>query len=350
MQALVSGQKAVDDSEMIYYRPVLSLPQDAAPDCAGFAATALRITAVEKIERGHPSKLIPYDDVPRSIRQNWATPRHISGEMVTDMQVMAVLNVTPDSFSDGGVHHQGPALRARVAQIAQSGARLIDIGGESTRPGSVTVPADEEITRVQEAITLAAQHRDLVISLDTRKAAVAQRGLDLGVHVINDVSGFIYDAALAPLVAQRGVPVCIMHAQGDPQTMQDNPRYENVLLDVYDFLEQRIAALVEMGVARGDIIIDPGIGFGKTQEHNLALLHRLSLFHSLGVSVLLGVSRKRFIGTIGGAQVAADRMPGSVAVGLFAAAQGVQVLRVHDVDETMQALRLWQAMHASEMT
>jgi dihydropteroate synthase len=184
---------------------------------------------------------------------------------------------------------------------------------------------------------------DVPISIDTRKAAVAMEALEAGAQVVNDVSGFTYDAALAPLAAQAGAPVCVMHSQGEPETMQDDPKYDHVLLDVYDFLAERVDRLEATGILRDQIVVDPGIGFGKTQAHNLALIKGLSLFHGLGCPILLGVSRKKFIGTIGKEPQANKRAPGSIAVALAGVAKGVQMLRVHDVAETAQALRLWQA-------
>ena len=166
-----------------------------------------------------------------------------------------------------------------------------------------------------------------------------------GASLVNDVSGFTFDPALAPYCAEAGLPVCVMHAQGDPGTMQDNPTYDDVLLDVYDFLAARVAALEEMGIPRARIIVDPGIGFGKTEAHNLRLLRGLSLFHGLGCPVLLGASRKGFIGRITGVAVAAERVSGSVAVAQHAVAQGVQIVRVHDVAATRQALSVWEALH-----
>lgn len=259
-------------------------------------------------------------------------------------QIMGILNTTPDSFSDGGHHNARDDAVAHGRALIAQGAAILDIGGESTRPGAQTVPAEEEIARTAPVIRdMRAAGVTAPISIDTRKAAVAEAALDAGATVVNDVSGFTYDADLAPLCAARGVPVCVMHAQGDPQTMQDDPRYDDVLLDVYDFLAARIAALEAMGIARDKIIADPGIGFGKTLAHNLALLNRISLFHSLGVPILLGASRKRFIGTLGHAPEAAARAPGSIAVALAALAQGVQIIRAHDVAEHAQAIALWRA-------
>ena len=184
---------------------------------------------------------------------------------------------------------------------------------------------------------------DVPISIDTRKAAVARAALDAGASIVNDVSGFTFDADLAPLCAAHAVPVCVMHAQGEPQSMQKNPFYSNVLLDVFDALVERIDVLVAAGVSRDRITADPGIGFGKTLEHNLDILNRISLFHGLGVPILLGASRKRFIGTIGGVPDATARSPGSVAVALAALAQGVAVIRAHDVADHAQAIALWRA-------
>lgn len=182
------------------------------------------------------------------------------------------------------------------------------------------------------------------ISIDTRKAPVAEAALDAGAALVNDVAGFTFDANLAPLCATRQAPVCVMHAQGDPQTMQDAPRYDDVRLDVYDFLSERVEALVAQGIARNQILVDPGIGFGKTLDHNLALLRDIAVFHGLGCPILLGASRKKFIGTICGAGTAETRVAGSVAVALHGASQGIQVIRVHDVKETCHALKMWRAI------
>jgi dihydropteroate synthase len=228
--------------------------------------------------------------------------------------------------------------------LLSAGAGLLDIGGESTRPGASVVAADQEIARTAPVIAaLRAAGVAAPISIDTRKAAVAKAALQAGATMVNDVSGFTFDPDLAPLCAAHKVPVCVMHAQGDPQTMQNDPQYDDVLLDVFDFLSDRIAALVNLGIPKTEIIADPGIGFGKTLDHNLALLQRISLFHGLGVPILLGASRKRFIGTLGNVPDAAARAPGSVAVALSALAQGVQIIRAHDIAEHAQAIALWRA-------
>jgi dihydropteroate synthase len=226
------------------------------------------------------------------------------------------------------------------------GADILDIGGESTRPGADTVPVAQEINRTAPVIeAIRAAGITTPISIDTRKAAVAQAALDAGADMVNDVSAMRFDPDMAALVAKRDVPVCLMHAQGDPKTMQTDPTYADVVQEVAEYLHHRIKVAEEAGIARARIIVDPGIGFGKTLQHNVSLLRHLAVYHDLGCPILLGASRKGFIGTLGGAKVARDRMPGSVAVALHGAGQGVQILRVHDVNETRQALSLHLAIN-----
>ena len=300
-----------------------------------------------RLSRDGPSKLVD-PDTPLS--DLLSAPRPILPGLPTDRPlVMGIVNVTPDSFSDGGEAYGVAAALARARAIVDDGADILDIGGESTRPGADEVPVAEEIARIRPVI---AAIRDAgiaaPISIDTRKAAVAAAALAAGAEMVNDVSALGFDPELAPLVADADVPLCLMHAQGAPKTMQDDPRYGDVLLDVFDALAARMDAAQAQGIARTRLIVDPGIGFGKTQAHNLALLRGLALFHALGAPVLLGASRKRFIGAIGAAGEGAARMPGSVAVALHAAAQGAQILRVHDVGATVQALRLWQALSGAQ--
>ena len=226
-----------------------------------------------------------------------------------------------------------------------AGADVLDIGGESTRPGAVEVDQAEEIARTAPVIAaLRAGGLDLPISIDTRKAGVARAALTAGAGIVNDVAAFGFDPALAGVAAAAQAPVILMHAKGDPVTMQNDPQYDDVLLDVFDFLAARVAVAEAAGIPRARIAVDPGIGFGKTLDHNLTLIRGLSLFHGLGCPILLGVSRKKFIGTLGGEADAARRAPGSVAVALAGVAQGAQVLRVHDVWETRQALALWRSV------
>jgi dihydropteroate synthase len=263
-------------------------------------------------------------------------------------RIMGVVNVTPDSFSDGGRHLATPDAVAHARALAEAGADILDLGGESTRPGAEPVPAAQEIARVVPVIAaLRAGGLTLPISIDTRKAAVARAAFDAGADILNDVSALTYDPDSLALAAASGRAVCLMHAQGDPRTMQDAPTYDDVLLDVYAFLEARVAAAEVAGIVRARILVDPGIGFGKTVQHNLDLVRGLAALHGLGCGILFGASRKRFIGTIGGAPDPAARLPGSIAVALEALRQGAQVIRVHDVAETRQAVALWRALNGS---
>ena len=330
---------------MTYYRPLVrhgeARPEGAIP----LAGSALWFTEVEILSREAPPRIAPAGLVPELQRRRLSARRaSIAGLDMTQPQIMGILNVTPDSFSDGGKHAGVEAGKAAALRMVAEGATIIDVGGESTRPGAAEVTEADEIARTAPVIAAIRTESSVPVSIDTRKATVGLEALEAGADLLNDVSGFTFDPALAPLAAQASVPVCVMHAQGDPATMQDDPQYANVLLDVYDFLEQQIDRLEATGVIREQIVIDPGIGFGKTQEHNLTLLRNLSLFQGLGCPILLGVSRKGFIGKIGEEPRAEARAPGSIAVGLAALAQGVQFLRVHDVAETVQALRLWQAV------
>ncbi|WP_372801669.1 dihydropteroate synthase [Paracoccus seriniphilus] len=318
----------------IYYRPV-PVPHGGRWRLAGGWSSFSRL---ERLERGKPPELV--DNAPSEVIETLTSPRPaILGLSMDRPRLMGIVNATPDSFSDGGTYD--PVQQARGLLMAE--ADILDIGGESTRPGAADVGTEEEIKRVSPVIRALSDR--VPVSIDTRKALVARAALEAGATMVNDVSGFDYDPELAGTVAGSGVPVCLMHAQGVPLTMQDNPSYDDVLLDVYDALEQRIARAESAGIPRHHIVIDPGIGFGKTEAHNLAILRRISLYHGLGCPILLGVSRKRFIGSIGEAEIAADRMPGTLALTLAAVDQGVQIHRVHDVAEIKQGIRLWQAVN-----
>lgn len=328
-----------------YFRPLVqqgaARPQGAVPLAGG----ALWFTHAEHLRRGQPGRVVTASTIPgpHLERLTGARPT-LAGLDMGRPHLMGILNTTPDSFSDGGRHCGVAAARRAALEMVAHGVSLLDVGGESTRPGAVEVPAEDEIQRTAPVIEAIRAETGTAISIDTRKASVAEAALAAGASLVNDVSGFTFDGDLAPLCAETNTPVCVMHAQGDPATMQQDPQYDDVLLDVYDFLAAQVARLLGQGVPRGQIMIDPGIGFGKTQEHNLTLLRNLSLFHGIGCPILLGVSRKRFIGTIGKEPLAQARGPGSISVGLAGLAQGVQILRVHDVAETAQALRLWAAV------
>ena len=329
---------------MIYYRAI-PIADPAAPKGAlRLAGGWCHFTHVEVLERNRAPQVIPLTDVPQVALDAISMPRTGFAGLSMDMpRLMGILNVTPDSFSDGGLFLRPDSALMAAREMAGL-ADIIDIGGESTRPGAAEVSVTEETART--APVIAAMRQAGIarpISIDTRKASVAQAALDAGAAIVNDVTALRFDPAMAATVAASGAPVILMHSIATPATMQDDPQYDDVLLDVYDALSDRMAVAVAAGIPRDRIAIDPGIGFGKTLAHNLTLLSRLSLFHSLGVPVLLGASRKRFIGAISGVEEAAKRMPGSIAVALAGVAQGVQMIRAHDVAETRQALALWQA-------
>lgn len=328
----------------LYYRPIPRHDHARPEGALRLAGGWCWFDTVEVLARNAPPQLRPATALPDDMRARLTAPRRAICEISFDApSLMGILNLTPDSFSDGGQHFDATDALTHALAMAQAGAKIIDIGGESTRPGAREVPVAEETARIAPVITALRGETALPISIDTRKAPVAHAAWEAGADLVNDVSAFTFDPALAPLCAEKGLPVCAMHAQGTPETMQHDPRYDHVALDVYDALSARIEALTLSGIARERIIIDPGIGFGKTLEHNLILLRHLSLFHGLGCPVLLGASRKRFIGTLSGVETAQDRVAGSIAVALAGIAQGVQMLRVHDVPEHAQAIKLWQA-------
>ncbi len=264
-------------------------------------------------------------------------------ELGTTPILMGILNVTPDSFSDGGRFLDVAAAVAHAGQMIAGGAGIIDIGGESTRPGAAPVGIDEELARVIPVVT-ALKDCGAPLSIDTRHSQVMRAALDAGASIINDVSALTADPDSLAVAAGSDARVVLMHAQGDPRTMQDSPRYMDVVAEVYDYLAQRIGACQRAGIDTGRLIVDPGIGFGKTLEHNLTLLRDLRRFHPLGCPILVGASRKSFLSRLSGGASADARLPGSLAAALAAIHQGVHILRVHDVAETRQALAVWQAI------
>lgn len=310
----------------------------------------LRFSEVELWTRGAPPNRAAATDIDPEILSRLTAPRApIAGMSLDRPRIMGILNATPDSFSDGGLYDVPEAALRHADKMLSGGADLLDIGGESTRPGAVTVPVADEIARTAPLISrLRESGVETVLSIDTRKADVARAALEAGADLINDVSAFGYDPQMLSLAAEKGVPCCLMHAQGSPETMQDAPAYDDPVADVYDYLEARLQAVEAAGIPRARVLVDPGIGFGKTLAHNLALLRGIAVFHGLGCGILLGASRKSFIGALTGTPVAADRVAGSVATALHAVARGVQVLRVHDVEETRQALTVWQELSGKE--
>ena len=264
-------------------------------------------------------------------------------------QVMGIVNVTPDSFSDGGQFADASAAAAAGADMAAAGAAIVDVGGESTRPGAKPVWEGDEIERAVPVVRQLAAG-GTAVSIDSRKADVMTAALEAGARLVNDVSALTYDDRAAAVVAAAGVPVVLMHHKGAPETMQDDPRYDDVLVEVYQWFEDRIAAAEAAGIARDKVVIDPGFGFGKNVAHNLELMNGLALFHSLGCPIVVGASRKRTIGALSNEVSADRRLGGSIAFALKAVEQGAQLLRVHDVFETVQALRVWRGLRDQALT
>ncbi|MEZ5921032.1 MAG: dihydropteroate synthase [Parvularculaceae bacterium] len=261
-------------------------------------------------------------------------------------KIMGVVNVTPDSFSDGGRFFGAAAAIDHGLRLAAEGADILDIGGESTRPGASPVDEQEELARVLPVIEGLAAKTDAVISVDTRKPFVARAALSAGATIWNDVSALSYSPESLEVAATSPCKIVLMHAQGDPETMQKNPQYDDVVEEVRAYLAARIDACVKAGVARERLIVDPGIGFGKTTEHNLTLLACLEKFHSLGAPILAGVSRKRFIAAVDRPGPAGERLGGSLAAGLAAVTRGADILRVHDVVVTRQALAVYYSINS----
>ena len=256
--------------------------------------------------------------------------------------LMGVLNVTPDSFSDGGKYNTTFRALDHVKSMIDFGAHIIDVGGESTRPGAKSVSEQDEITRVSETIQLIKKkYPNQLISLDTRKSKVMQHGLSIGVDMLNDVSALDFDPQSYQVVKDSGKPIVLNHSQGIPEDMQNNPTYENVLLDIFDYFENKIKFLKDNGIKDEQIIIDPGIGFGKTLEHNLEIISKISIFHSLGYPIMVGPSRKSFIGKIMGEKDNPQRLGGTIASVLYSYLQGIQLFRVHDIQETSEALKVY---------
>lgn len=307
------------------------------------------------------SELVPVDGIEDRFDDAMATDwARITGQRATlqmgertirldQPQVMGILNATPDSFSDGGAYADAVGAAGAGAGMAAAGAAIIDVGGESTRPGATTVWENDEIERVVPIIRQLASG-GYAVSIDTRKSAVMSAALGAGARLVNDVSALTWDQQSGAVVAAAGAPVVLMHHQGDPTTMQDAPRYDDVLIEAFLWLEERIGAAEAAGIKRERILVDPGIGFGKSVAHNLELMNGLSLLHGLGCAILIGASRKRMIGALANEAPAEKRLPGSLALALKAVEQGAHVVRVHDVPETVQALKIWRGLRDAALT
>lgn len=342
----------------LYFRPLPCGPAEPGPESFSLAGGRRRFAWVEVWARGKDGAGRRIERAPAALAQRryaefaevferLTAPRApLPGLKLDRPRLMGILNLTPDSFSDGGEHAEPEAAQARMAHLIAAGAEILDLGAESTRPGAAPVSPEVEWDRLAPALPGEGPPPAL-LSVDTRNAVTAALALEAGARIFNDVSALTHDPeslGVAADYAKAGGAVCLMHALGKPQEMQRDPRYADPLLDVYDHLAERVAACEAAGIARKSILLDPGIGFGKTLEHNLAILRGLSLLHGLGCPILLGVSRKSFIGALSGETDPKARLPGSLAAALAGAAQGAQILRVHDVAETRQALKVAAAL------
>jgi len=256
--------------------------------------------------------------------------------------IMGVLNLTPDSFSDGGKFNKKKLGLKHAIDLIEFGADIVDVGGESTRPGSKSISKKEEWSRIKKIIKK--MSKKIPLSLDTRKSEIMNKGIKIGIKLINDVSGLSYDPKTIDILQKNKTPFVIHHSQGTPEKMQNNPRYKNELLDIYDFFEKKIKFLRSKGIKHNNIIVDPGIGFGKNLKHNMSLIRGVSIFHSLGFPILLGLSRKKFIKDLSEKNDTKERVGGTIASSLYSMMQGVQVLRIHDVKELMQSIKVFKQL------
>jgi len=273
----------------------------------------------------------------------------VCGDKVLDLSapvVMGILNVTPDSFSDGGQYHHLDRALAHAETMVNAGAKIIDVGGESTRPGASVVGEQEELDRVVPVVEALCQRLDIVVSVDTSTPAVMTSSAASGAHMLNDVRALEREGALLA-ASKTGLPICLMHMKGAPESMQDNPVYRDVVDDVVEYLETRIEVAESFGIERQRLLVDPGFGFGKRYSHNYELLDRLEILQNFGLPVLTGLSRKRMIGEAVGADIPEERITGSVSGAVICALKGASILRVHDVRETVSALKVVQAMMGS---
>ena len=340
-----------------YVRPILNNSKNKDSLCLG--SSRLYFDKIELITRNGKDISSKYlhlkeitrlpSDISRSIKiqlkKITKTRKKIKNINFNKPSIMGILNVTPDSFSDGGKFLSIDNAYAQYKKLKKEGAVIVDIGGESTRPGSKTVPTQKEIQRIIPVIDLIKnKSKSSLISVDTRKSAVMKAVMKYNIDFINDVSGLRYDSKVRDFLSNSKIPFVIMHSIANPAKMQNSIKYKDVLLDVYDFLENQIRKCKLKGISENKIIIDPGIGFGKTLKQNLTLIKKISLLHSLGLPVMLGSSRKSFIGKIQKNELYEDRTGGSIASVLYGLSQGVQLFRVHDVYETNQAIKVYSKL------
>ena len=258
--------------------------------------------------------------------------------------LMGILNITPDSFSDGGKFNKKNSAIEQINKLINDGAKIIDVGGESTRPGSYEIPKTQEWLRVKKVMNYL-KSKNFFVSLDTRKSFVMKKASKYKLELINDVSGLSYDKDTINFLKKTKLPFVLHHMKGITETMQKNPSYNNVLLDIYDYFEDKLRLIRKSGIKHNNIILDPGIGFGKNMKHNITLINNISIFHSLGLPVMLGISRKRFIKDISGNNDSKERIGGTVSSSIFSILQGVQILRIHDVNEVNQGIKVFKKLN-----
>ena len=256
--------------------------------------------------------------------------------------IMGILNITPDSFSDGGKYNKNNLATKHLDYLLDCGAHLVDIGGESTRPNSKPISSKIEWSRIKNILKKNGKKR--IISLDTRKSDIMEKGINLGVKLINDVSGLSYDKNSIHILKKYKIPFVLQHSLGNPDVMQNNPKYKNILLDIYDFFEEKIKYLRSIGLNHNNIILDPGIGFGKNLKHNMTIIKNISIYHSFGLPILVGASRKKFIKELSNNNDSSSRIGGTISSSIFAMMQGVQMLRVHDVNEVNQSIKVFKEL------
>ena len=297
----------------------------------------IHINKVNSLSEKFKKQIIPDLKKIRSKKKNFANLNFLKIP-----NIMGVLNLTPDSFSDGGKFNKDNKGLKHALKMFESGANIIDVGGESTRPGSKSIDQKIEWDRVEKFIKSA--NKKIPISLDTRKSEIMKKGIKFGVKIINDVSGLNYDLETINVLKKNKTPFVLQHSRGTPENMQNKPYYKNELLEIYDFFEEKIKFLRKNGITHNNIFLDPGIGFGKNLKHNMTIIKNISIYHSLGLPILLGISRKKFIKDLSGKNDSSSRIGGTVSTSIFAMTQGVQVLRIHDVNEVNQSMKVFKEL------
>ncbi len=331
---------------MQYFFPELLRTISGLKPSFFLGGTKVGFDSFKIVERGKKSETIPAREAPKEILEAFIRPRpSVLGLDFSKVNIMGVLNVTPDSFYDGKEDFKEVDFVKKGLDLINGGLDILDVGGESTRPGAKEIPVHLEKQRVSNVIRdIKKTFPKIIISIDTRKSEVAKAALKAGASIINDVSGLTFDSEILSIASEFESVICIMHSKGLPENMQNQPSYENILLDIYDFLEEKLNLAKKAGISEKRIIVDPGIGFGKSLSHNKVLIKNLSLFHGLGCPVMVGLSRKSFIGEIVGELEPSKRLGGSLAALLTTVSRGAHLVRVHDVNETKQAIEVWNAL------